>query len=79
LGSIVHGNTAAQMAGCVAATPCCGATDPDPMLDPTYHLKAGSMCIDKLDATTTSLGVDIDGQPRPAPPGKLDCGADEVQ
>jgi hypothetical protein len=62
-GSIVHNNTSANIAGCATTAPCCGATDPDPGLDPSYHLKSGSVCIDKITATTMSLSVD--------------CGADE--
>ncbi len=59
------------------ATTCCGTGDPDPKLDTTYHLMSGSPCIDKITATPLTLTVDIDGQSRPAPPGLLDCGADE--
>ena len=77
LGSIVHGNTAPQLTGCMAAAPCCGATDPDPGLDASYHLMSGSPCIDKIPATGMTLTTDIDQRPRPAPPGSLDCGADE--
>jgi hypothetical protein len=76
-GSIVHDNTSANIAGCATTTPCCGATDPDPGLNASYHLMSGSPCIDKITATTMSLAVDIDGQSRPSPPGLLDCGADE--
>jgi hypothetical protein len=74
---IVHGNTGGESVNCSAAN-CCGAGDPDPKLDASYHLMSGSPCIDKIDATATSLTIDIQGQPRPAPPGKLDCGADEL-
>jgi hypothetical protein len=78
LNSIVHGNTTAQTAGCAATTPCCGASDPDPLLDATYHLMSNSPCIGQIPATMSTLTVDIDRQPRPTPPnGKLDCGADE--
>jgi hypothetical protein len=78
--SIVHGNTTAQVAGCATTAPCCGSTDPDPSLDAKYHLMSGSPCIDKITATTSTLTVDIDQQPRPTPPttAKLDCGADEL-
>jgi hypothetical protein len=79
VGSIVRGNMAAQIAGCLASTPCCGATDPDPMLDATYRLMSTSPCIDKLTATAMTPATDIDGQPRPTAAGKLDCGADEFQ
>ena len=57
-----------------AFSACCGA---DPVnLDPqTYHLRAGSSCIDKLSASV-STAYDIDGDKRPS--GALsDCGADE--
>jgi hypothetical protein len=76
--SIVHGNTGGDALNCTGAS-CCGATNPDPMLDATYHLKSTSMCIDKITATTSTVTVDIDQQPRPTPPttAKLDCGADE--
>jgi hypothetical protein len=78
-GSIVYGNATLDNSGC-AITTCCGPGDP--LLDPTtYHLLAGSPCIDKLDPASAPA-VDIDDQPRPqAPAGtsmpKSDCGADE--
>jgi hypothetical protein len=76
--SIVHGNVGGESLNCAGAM-CCGAGDPDPMLDPTYHLKAGSPCIDKIPATMSTVTLDIDQQVRPTPPnGKLDCGADEI-
>jgi hypothetical protein len=75
--SIIFDNVGANTANCNNAS-CCGPTNPDPMLDPTYHLKAGSPCIDKIPATMSTVTVDIDQQARPTPPnGKLDCGADE--
>jgi hypothetical protein len=76
--SILHNNVGGNVINC-AGTMCCGPTDPDPLLDPSYHLKVGSPCIDKIDATATTLTTDIQGQPRPTlpPGGKLDCGADE--
>jgi hypothetical protein len=74
--SIVYGNVSAETIGCTGAA-CCGTGDP--MLDPSYRLKASSPCIDKLMATAMSVTTDIQGQPRPRPPaGKLDCGADEL-
>jgi hypothetical protein len=74
---IVHGNVGGDTANCTG-TICCGAGDPDPKLDASYHLQAGSPCIDKIDAAAMSLTIDIQGQPRPGlPAGKLDCGADE--
>jgi hypothetical protein len=73
--SLLNGNAVDQEIGCTG-TACCGATDP--MLDPTYHLKTGSPCIDKLTATNMSVTTDIDGGKRPPAGGKLDCGADEL-
>jgi len=75
--NILHGNVGGESVNCGAAA-CCGAGNPDPKIDASYHLQVGSPCIDKIDATTLSLTIDIQGQPRPVPPaGKLDCGADE--
>jgi len=75
--NIVHGNLGGETINCTGAA-CCGAGDPDPKLDASYHLMSGSPCIDQIDATTMSLTIDIQGQPRPVPPnGRLDCGADE--
>ncbi|HEV3032599.1 MAG TPA: right-handed parallel beta-helix repeat-containing protein [Polyangia bacterium] len=75
--NIVHGNLGGETINCTGAA-CCGAGDPDPLLDASYHLMSGSPCIGKIDATTMSLTIDIQGHPRPMPPmGKLACGADE--
>jgi len=70
-GSIVSGNSVPEVSNC-AFTACCGAGPIN--VDPTsYHLMAGSSCIDKLTSSTT---YDIDGDVRPH--GTLsDCGADE--
>jgi parallel beta helix pectate lyase-like protein len=76
--SIVHGNVGGESINCAGAM-CCGAGDPDPSLDATYHLMSGSPCIGKITATMSTLTVDIDRQPRPGVGGMLDCGADERQ
>jgi hypothetical protein len=56
------------------ATACCTG---DPMLNASYHLTAGSPCIDKLPAAM-STPDDLDGDPRPL--GAMsDCGADEYK
>ena len=54
--------------------PCCASSTIN--VDPTtYHLMAGSSCIDKLSANMSTT-YDIDGDPRPY--GTVsDCGADE--
>jgi hypothetical protein len=76
--NILHNNLGGDLSNC-AGTLCCGAGDPDPMLDAaTYHLKTGSPCIDKLTWTAMSVSLDIDRQLRQTAPGKLDCGADEL-
>jgi hypothetical protein len=75
--SLVHGNLGGETINCTGAL-CCGASDPDPKLDATYHLMSGSPCIGQIAATAMSVTVDIDLQARPTPPnGKLDCGADQ--
>jgi hypothetical protein len=72
LGSIVTGN-ASDTAVCSLAT-CCGTGDPGLDLQ-TYHLSAGSPCIDKLDPAM-STAYDLDGHVRPF--GTMsDCGASE--
>ncbi|MCK6551278.1 myxococcus cysteine-rich repeat containing protein [Myxococcota bacterium] len=53
----------------------------DPMLDATYHLQAGSPCIDRGDPTGivpagVAPAIDVDGDPRPAG-AQVDVGADE--
>jgi hypothetical protein len=74
--SIVHGNTGGDSVNCTGGM-CCAT--PDPGLDTTtYHLTAGSSCIDRLTANAMTPATDIDGDPRPTAPGKLDCGADEL-
>ncbi len=74
LGSIVIAGVGAQANGACAFTACCG-TGPINVDPTTFHLMAGSSCIDQLDAKM-STAYDIDGDPRPH--GLLsDCGADE--
>jgi hypothetical protein len=75
--NIVHGNAVANGVNC-GASACCGTGSPDPMLTSSYRLAVGSPCIDKIDATSMSPAVDIDGQPRPHNV-RLDCGADEYR
>jgi hypothetical protein len=72
--NVVFGNVGGDAPGCLGP-PCCGTGDP--MLDATYHLTAGSPCIDKLTPTNMSVTTDIDGGKRPNG-AKLDCGADEL-
>jgi len=78
--SIVHGNQGGESGGCSGAS-CCGATNPDPMLDASFHLMSGSPCIDQITATSSTVTLDLDQDPRPTPPttAKLDCGADEFK
>jgi hypothetical protein len=73
--SIVHGNNGGDALNCTGG-PCCGPTNPDPLLDPSYRLKMGSPCIDKITPSMSTVTVDIDGHARPFG-AKLDCGADE--
>jgi hypothetical protein len=73
---LIHNNVGGNIANCTGAL-CCGAGDPDPLLDASYHLMSTSPCIDKIIPTASSVTVDIQGQPRPTSPGRLDCGADE--
>jgi hypothetical protein len=70
--SIFHGNASGDVSASCLVTPCCSG---DPLLDATYHLKAGSPCIDKVDAFDFH---DIDGDVRPQG-AKNDCGADEFK
>ncbi len=47
---------------------------------PTYHLRAGSPCIDAgppAAGATSGPSDDMDGDRRPGPPGRSDIGADE--
>jgi hypothetical protein len=76
-GSILNANTGGDSVGCSFQF-CCGTNmTASPMLDATYHLMAGSPCIDQLPPDP-ALTVDIDGQTRPAgTTAKSDCGADE--
>ncbi|HYR95785.1 MAG TPA: choice-of-anchor Q domain-containing protein, partial [Candidatus Binatus sp.] len=49
----------------------------DPLLDATFHLGAGSPCID-AGTTTEAPANDIDGDARPRGAG-IDVGPDEAQ
>jgi hypothetical protein len=75
-GSIVSGSAGGLDAVGCAPSPCCGSGDPK--LDPlTFHLMAGSVCLDKLPPAM-SVPYDIDGDLRPSgASGMSDCGADE--
>jgi hypothetical protein len=78
--NIAYMNLGGETFNCGAGD-CCGPGDPDPGLDATYHIKAGSPCLDKITPTSSpsTVTVDIQSQPRPtALPAKLDCGADEL-
>jgi hypothetical protein len=73
-GLITHGNTSFDVLDACAITTCCSG---DPLLSSTYHLMAGSPCIDKVDPAM-SVSDDYDGDARPQ--GSLsDCGADEYK
>jgi hypothetical protein len=58
-------------------TPCC--MNVDPLLTDEYLLTGGSPCLDLVDDATSVAAVshDIEGQVRPHPGGRSDCGADE--
>jgi hypothetical protein len=74
-----HGLTSLATAGAVNTTLGVAAPKPnlsgDPLLDATWHLLAGSICIDAADATSAPR-TDRDGQARPSGAG-YDIGADE--
>ncbi len=53
-----------------------GNTTDDPLLDATFHLQAGSPCIDAGHADAPHLDHDLDGDPRIVG-GAMDIGADE--
>jgi hypothetical protein len=74
LGSIVTAPTGAISISQCAFTACCG--NGPVSVDPTsFHLLAGSSCIDQLPANM-STAYDFEGTPRPS--GQLsDCGAFE--
>jgi hypothetical protein len=74
LGSIVTAPNGGLPISKCAFTACCG--NGPVSVDPTsFHLIAGSSCIDKIPASMSTT-YDIDGDPRPY--GTLsDCGADE--